>query len=196
LTVPFLWYRSEGEFIFSDGIPGVLPQTFEVEEEEAGPADLLLEGKLKVGDQSRWLPVTYLTALWKVPTADEDKGLGTGESDLALGLETWKWLDRGERWLAFFDGYYNFIGDPDDRELDNRWFVEAGLGHATRPRWLNKIYYQVRTALSSDAEDAQSVYWETEVESALRCTTLAKLEIGISDGSPDFGVTLGAKRRF
>ena len=62
-------------------------------------------------------------AYGKIPTADEDEGLGTGEADYGLTLAASKFFSRGGLHL---NAGYRFIGEPDGVEFDDQ--VVYGLG--------------------------------------------------------------------
>lgn len=70
-----------------------------------------------------------VTAKVKLCTADEEKGLGTGEMDYALPGE---WYKNFEHVGLFGAIGYEVYGDPPGTELDNAVFASIGADYGFR----------------------------------------------------------------
>jgi len=64
----------------------------------------------------------------KFPTADEDRGLGTGEFDETIGVDLSKQLL--ERMSGFLTLAYTFIGDPPGTNLRDSFAGSIGAAYA------------------------------------------------------------------
>lgn len=94
------------------------------EEFASGLGDVLLQGEafFVTGTSTRPWFTGLLKA--KLPTADEDQGLGTGEADVEVGLDLIQPL--GDRSLLLSAGYAR-VGDLPDFNLDDIVRVGAGM---------------------------------------------------------------------
>jgi len=145
---------------------------------------------------TRW-PAAELRFSAKLPTADEDEGLGTGKADYGLGLTLFQ---RYGDLVPFASGGYRFIGENEpDYALRNGATAGVGLSWIVTPRHAVGASYDWRQAVSkrSDresrlvrADDAHelSFFGSTRVGSRLRLSPYWVL--GLSEGSPDFAVGL------
>lgn len=64
-----------------------------------------------------------LTGNIKFGTADEDRGLGTGENDFTLRADLYKFYDR---FVLMGSAGYKVRGDPSGVDLDNVWLGSVG----------------------------------------------------------------------
>jgi hypothetical protein len=128
----------------------------------------------------RIMPKVYV----EFPTADKDKGLGTGEFVTGLGLEMDKWFGG---WHAYLDGTYNFQGRSDEYQLKDFLSYEGGIGYQVTDRLLTTLLMQGATELT----DLSSGLLETRLKLAYRLTGRAGVQgflaAGLTSGSPDFG---------
>ena len=135
-------------------------------------------------------PYVEVAGQLKIPTADEDEGLGTGELDTTVEVSlshTW----RG--FTPFVLGARRFMGDPPDVNLHDRWLWSAGATQSLGRYLSVGGSYDFREAPSSGTRDSRSLTgylsWKT---GNVRVSPYALL--GLSKGSPDYAV--GAELRF
>ena len=88
--------------------------------------DIVVRGRYYVVDERGWIPTVAIRAHVKAPTADADKGLGTGRPDEGVGLEISRTFGRG--FMAMIDGGYTVIGQPSGVEYNNNWWYDVGIG--------------------------------------------------------------------
>jgi hypothetical protein len=160
----------------------------------SGLGDIILKGRYYAVDQDGPLPFIDLVGSIKFPTADEDKGLGTGEFDFtALSEFTWRLGDSP--WSALAELGYTFVGKPAGVDVKNRWLYSMGLAYEVDPKITLSGYLDGRTAIFEGEEDPLSILLvgQYKFRPDLRLDTL--FEFGLTDGSPDFGVTLGLRKR-
>jgi hypothetical protein len=189
LTVPYLDIPSNG-VTFVGG-------TAEADTSASGGSglgDIILKGRYYAVEQDGPLPFIDLVGSIKFPTADEDKGLGTGEFDFtALSEFTWRLGDSP--WSALAELGYTFVGKIPGVDMKNRWLYSAGLAYEVDPKLTLSGYLDGRTAIFEGEENPLSILLmgQYKFRPDLRMDTL--LEFGLTDGSPDFGVTLGLRKR-
>ena len=144
--------------------------------EDAQPFDLTVVGKLKA------------------PTADKDKGLGTGEFDEGAGLEFGKTVAPG--WMILADLYYTVIGDPPGVNLNNQVAGDVGFSRVLQKDLTLTVLYEHSNALVSGEENPRDLRAMLDFTLDDRTSLLAGGMVGLSPGSADVGVTLGGSVRF
>ncbi len=160
----------------------------------SGLGDIILKGRYYAVDQDGLLPFIDLVGAVKFPTADEDKGLGTGRTDFtALSEFTWRLGDSP--WTLLAELGYTFVGKVPDMDMRNRWLYNAGVAYELDPKITLSGYLDGRTSIYEDSENPLSILLmgQYKLRPDLRLDTL--LEIGLNDGAPDFGFTLGVRKR-
>ncbi len=121
---------------------------------DSGLGDIILRGRYYLIEESTILPLVALTGRIKFPTADADRGLGTGEFDEGVGVELTKRL--ADRWLAYLDGGYNFIGDAPDTDFHNQWWYDAGIGYDVTDNLHMSVFYEEYRALVNTVNNARA----------------------------------------
>lgn len=122
---------------------------------DSGLGDIILRGRYYLIEESTILPLVALTGRIKFPTADADRGLGTGEFDEGVGVELTKRL--ADRWLAYLDGGYNFIGDAPDTDFHNQWWYDAGIGYDVTDNLHMSVFYEEYRALVNTVNNARDL---------------------------------------
>ena len=195
LTVPFVHMRSPEAHFIVDG-EAVAVDTGEAPERESnsGLGDVIFKATHHLVDQQDMWPWISVFGRVKLPTADEEKGLGTGKTDVGLGVETVRFFENGL--LSFFDVGYTFIGEPSGADFSNRWSLSAGLGYRTTPDVMLAVFYEWRTAIAANATDPRALSFliTRRVRHDLR--TFVMTDLGLSDGAADFAAAAGFTHRF
>jgi len=128
-----------------------------------------------------WEPYAKL----KLPTGDEDKGLGTGELDAELGGELSRRL--GQASSAFAKAFYRWRGDPPDVQLQNGVGGSVGWMQSPRFDWTAGLMLDYRHAVTSATSPAREItLFATHKFNAQRSVTFYVLG-GLSNASPDLG---------
>jgi hypothetical protein len=172
-----------------------------------GPATVTDDGEVGGGGASRiesgigdvslsatytlsWKPEKMsldLTGRVRLPTGDEDRGLGTGETDYTLLANLDKDFDSVK---VFVEAGRRFLGSSPTNQRQDGWIAGAGLS----------------TDLSKETEIGASLSWReaafdtnddpASVSAFVRQTLTNDLSLranvmaGLSDGSPNFGTGL------
>ncbi len=174
--------------------PGTVSPTDPTESTDSGLGDIILRGRYYLLDERGPFPTLALTGRIKFPTADADRGLGTGKFDEGLGLEVTKKLIGN--WIGFLDLGYTFIGDPPTANLRNQWNYDLGLGYYFTKDFLGSFYYEEWRALVEGLSNPRDLLFAMNYKATSILRFNASLLVGLSDGAPDYGLTGGLSFRF
>lgn len=192
-TLPFIYQDSGAGISAVSGRPTLIRSGSG--QAEGGIGDILLAGKYQLLEESADDCFNLKgVARIKFPTADENKNLGTGEFDESLGLEFSKTLD--EKWALFFDMYYTFIGDPPGIDLDNEFAFSIGAGYPCDEVNSVSFLYEERTALVDGEDNPRTLSFYLSHALEKWTSVFGGISIGLSDGSPDIGLTAGLSNKF
>ena len=185
VTVPFLRIDGPGDFFVPErGFPQFATTT------EQGLGDVLLRGSyLWFPERESLLPVTELSARWKIPTADADRGLGTGASDFILQVDLSRSIGRVTPSVT---AGYRFIGEPPEGTLDDAWFTSIGAGVRVSPRLTAGLYYDWFQAASPFRDDAHELLAYASVNLSPRVALRPYAVAGLAGDAPAwaFGLAL------
>ena len=159
----------------------------------SGLGNVSLKAGYVVLEEGKTLPQVKPKVYVEFPTADRNKGLGTGEFVTGLGLELGKWFGD---WHTYVDGMYNFQGRSADYDLKDFISYEGGVGYQVTDRLLTTLLMKGAT----DLADLSSGLMETRLKLGYRLTGRAGVEgflaAGLTSGSPDFGAGLSMSYDF
>src|SRR6266511_3076965 len=127
LTVPYIRQTSQTVTLTGGGVAvrkDKKAQAAQATDTESGLGDVLLRGSyILLQEQDVWPEVTPYFKI-KFPTADEDRGLGTGEFDETFGVDLAKRLVDGL--FGYVGLAYTFIGSPPGSDLKNSFGWSVG----------------------------------------------------------------------
>ncbi len=161
---------------------------------DSGLGDIILRGRYYLIEESSFMPLVAITGRVKVPTADADRGLGTGEFDEGAGVELTKSL--ADRWLAYMAGGYNIIGDAPGTNFHNQWWYDVGIGHDVTDNLHMSVFYEEYRALVDTVNNARDLLTLANyaVDDTVHLT--GSLLVGLSNGAPNYGFGGGVRFRF
>jgi len=214
LVIPYISITGSGAVTVLSGVPnrtsgsgssgggasgkgkkaGTVPPTDPTESTESGLGDIILRGRYYLLDERGPFPTLALTGRIKIPTADEDRGLGTGEFDEGFGVEVTKKLVGN--WVGFLDLGYTFIGDPPGLDLRNQWNYDLGLGYYFTKDLLGSLYYEEWRAIVAELPNPRDLLFAVNYKATSLLRFNASMQLGLSDGAPDYGLTGGISFRF
>ncbi len=159
---------------------------------ESGIGDIILRGGRALVPEGESGLSLYGSLAVKLPTADENKGLGTGKTDYGAFLGLYKRIESAK--LAFMGGYI-ITGNSSSFNYNDIYLYGVGV---------SKVFG--RTDLYASLEGRRSTvpgadnplelnfgfFHLLSKEYSLKGSTF----FGLTDGSPDFGVNLGLVRWF
>jgi hypothetical protein len=163
-------------------------------ETHSGLGDIILRGRYYIMEEKEYAPLIALTARMKLPTANASQGLGTGAFDHGYGVELSKMF--GGNWIGFLDGGYNFIGDPDGRELRNQYWYDVGGGYYFTKRFLVSAYYEEYRSLVSDLVNIRDFFFAFNYKATDAWRLNGGVTVGVSNSAPDYALSLGTSYRF
>ncbi len=184
LTAPWLSVTAPEDTIITD--PGAEPLPGSgATVTESGLGDLVgavTLYDLYVSDTADF--VIDVTGKVKFATADEDKGLGTGENDYTLQFDAYRFFDRFS--LQGSAGY-RLRGDPPGIELDDVFLASLGGAWLASADTLVGLYFDYRESSISGTDDIQ----ELSGFASFRLGRAWRMELyaftGLTDSSTDFG---------
>lgn len=190
LTVPYLSISAPEGTIFPPGgepLPGSGALTT-----ESGLGDII--GSVTFYDviRSQRLGLAMdLTGKISFGTADEDKGLGTGESDYSVQADFYKFLDD---FTLLSSVGYRFYGDPAELDLNDVFMASLGASYRFTSNVNGGLYFDFRES-SIDGNDSIQ---ELSVFVSRRVSENWRLHLygltGFTDSSPDWAGGVQVKR--
>ena len=128
--------------------------------------------------------VVDATGKVKFGTADETRGLGTGENDYTLQLDAYRFFDRLS--LQATAGY-RMRGDPPGLDLNDVFIASVGGAYLATPDTLFGMYFDYREPSISGTDDVQ----ELSGFASFRLGRAWRMELyafaGLTDSSTDVG---------
>ncbi len=199
VTVPFLHQTTQNVILTGGGVvsrkeeKGKLARPARSTTED-GLGDALLKVSYIVLEEKALIPEVAPYVRIKFPTADEDRGLGTGEYDETVGV------DLSKRLVDSLFGYlslsYTFIGEPPGTDLRDSFGWSLGAAYGVIPLVSVFAFLDGATAIAPGQEDPLELRVGTEFKlmNALKLT--GAVTRGLSNGSADWGVSAGLALRF
>lgn len=192
ITVPYLNVRApSGTINGPDGQP--LPGSGEITT-EGGLGDVTASVTLFDAYFNPDLALALdITGAIKFGTADLDKGLGTGENDVSVYLDTYKWFDD---FTLLGSLGYRWRGEPEGVEFDDVVIVSLGGAWETRNDSLFGLMFDYRQSALAGADDIE----EVTAFGSIRMSDHWQLQLyaftGLTDSSADWGGGLSVSTDF
>jgi hypothetical protein len=99
--------------------------------------------------------------------------------------------------MAMLDGGYTIIGQPTGAEYNNNWWYDVGFGQNLGSDAVNlSVFFSEYRAIVPGLTNARDILVALNLKGAGGWRIQISGEKGLSDGSPDHGITIGAARRF
>ncbi len=189
LTLTLGWMQSSLQFGAS--IPYLVVQGDSISR-VSGLGDVLLRGSRDFElDSSSQSQLTFAANI-KLPTADDDDGLGSGEPDMGINVA---WSAMFADWKPIVSLGYTVIGDPSG--VDYNDVASYGVGVFRR---LTRSGVFVSLDGRSAIIDGTDAPLEVSIGEFYLLSSTYALNAGafqgLSDGSADYGFNAGVLRRF
>lgn len=186
LTVPYVSIKTAGGSIGAGGGVDVDPDSGDgPRETESGLGDMVLAYTHYAYQGDEQWPIIDVTGKVKFGTADEDKGLGTGETDYSFEVDFTKLF---EQTVVFATLGHKFYGDPPGRDLDNANYASLGVGYQLNGDTSFGLIYDVREASVSSRDNLSEATAYVSYKFPNNYKLLGYLVKGFSDGSADYGI--------
>lgn len=186
ITVPYVHITGPGGVI-AGGDGGVVIGTSADKKRttEEGLGDIILSSRYALDHLLDTSTLLDLTAKVKIGTADETKGLGTGENDYSLQLDIAK---KYGKTTPFAMLGYKVMGDPDGLELNDIWYSSVGFDYKINPTLSSGVSFDFKDATTPTSEASKEgvayLNWKLNPKTSIMGYGVG----GFSDGSPDSGV--------
>ncbi len=153
---------------------------------EAGLGDMIAGVSYAVDPLAAWMPFIDLRFEAKIPTADESRGLGTGEFDYSLQVDLSRAI--GEfTWFAGFGHNFRGRGELFPGLRDNR-FVQLGLARQFANGASAGVFYDYREAPAEFAKETHEIYPYASFPLARGWSFTALIGRGFTEGSADYAL--------
>jgi hypothetical protein len=193
LVIPFL-YQNNSNTILAGGMRfpferqrGLQRTSFNTSDSVSGFGDISFTTRYLLQKESNTLPGLRPLLYLKLPTADDDKALGTGEFDIGGGIGIFKWFGP---WFTFAEGRYIFQGSNADLGLKDFATLEGEIGY----QLTGKLFPSLSLWWSSAPADDSSELMEAKFKGTYWIDEDVHLEgylgKGLTSTSADFGAGL------
>lgn len=199
LTLPFVYQDSSDAVTIVGGQPEQFrddPVSLALDSLAPGVGDLTLKGRIYLFDDpglDSFLPSIAPFGKVKFPTADESSGLGTGKFDYGFGLEFDKQIYD---FFLFSNLGYTFIGKPSNTNVRDKISAGGGFGYRIFSRLSVSAALEWSRSLIRDRDDPLDVIPSISLGITRKLSLSPYASIGLSDGSPDYGVGFALSYRF
>lgn len=185
-TLPFLYVDSVGTVLLGNGAPVVIDGSNPAARRRArsGIGDLQLGASYALPETITDAWLIELSGQVKVPTADRRRGLGTGRTDVGLGIDTSRAFGRI---IPFVNVGYRFIGSPSGFDLRNSVSTSAGVTYTVGKSFITASY-DYNQAVTRFLPDAHELFLGVSGPAIGRLTWTAFGTAGLSDGAPGYGL--------
>jgi long-subunit fatty acid transport protein len=166
--------NADGELVGSGGAKNT----------ETGFGDLHLSAAYNLLDDRDYLVGLDVIGKIKIPTADENKFLGTGKTDYALNVEVFKTINA---WTPYWAIGYKWKGDPSGIDYNNVWTSSIGVDYQANRDLTIGAGYDWQKKISQLSQNVQ----EISAYTSYRLNNKNKLNFyllsGYGDASPNWG---------
>jgi hypothetical protein len=192
-TVPWLRITGPANVIGAGADRVVVPGATAARRTESGLGDIVLSGFYNVLDERKGGLGLDLGAKVKLPTADDQKGLGTGELDYAAQMDFFKPFDAT---TLFGSIGYRVYGDPAGTTLKDVFYTSIGASYRMSSQQSVGVAYDYRPAIVDGGGKVSeaTLFWSNRLSPQWKLQVYGV--VGFADASPDAGIGALLERRF
>ena len=183
LTVPYVSITGPGNV--SPGIGKFKNSTTMKRSTESGLGDIVAAATYNVYNGGNGGPAIDVTGKVKFGTADDKKGLGTGENDYIGQVDLYQ--SFGD-FTALGTIGYRVYGDTSAARLDNVFFGSVGGSYKIASGTSAGVIYDYRPAITSNGSAVSEATAFVNHKISDNWKAQAYLVKGFANGSPDYGV--------
>lgn len=188
LTVPYIRITGPGNVVGSGTDRVILPGPGGPRRTESGLGDIVASGFYNVISERTSVIGLDLGAKVKLGTADEAKGLGTGENDYSLQADFFKPLSGG--YTLFGSLGHRWYGNPPGIEFKNVFYGSLGASYRFSAERSAGLAYDYRPEIIPGGGEISELtaYVSQRLSREWKLQPYAVL--GFGRASPDYGVGL------
>ena len=189
VTAPYLGLKGPGDvFLETGNIGRGRVGTNEIINEK-GAGDLVIAGSYQFPPIFKGWVFVDLTVQAKLPTADETRDLGTGETDFGYQLDFYTTLDRNT-WFTSIG--YRKRGKTPLYDLENSSFASLGYMRQYGEKTYAGLIYDYRERASSNSFESHELMPFVSYNATDRVSLMAYTVAGFTNSSADrtFGLQL------
>jgi len=186
-TIPWVQIKGAGTVIGAGGGGVVVGDPDLVATTESGVGDIWLSATYSVEAIPSELFYLDIAGKLKVPTADDDKGLGTGELDYTVQADVFKSFNAV---TPFATLAYKIKSDFNETDLKNVIYLSVGSDYRLSAKRNVGVSIDFQEASSSAGDDSMELfgYLNQKLNSHWSATLYGYK--GLKDGNPDYGTGL------
>lgn len=192
-------YKATVPYLEASGASSVIPGVGPVRggqapsRTESGLGDIVLSATYAAHYDAASTLGIELTGKLKLATADENKGLGTGEHDFAFLVDAYRAFGR----VTGFGGVgYHILGDAPGLPLEDVWSANLGASYKLDERNSAGAMLEGRQRVIAGGSPQRELvgFFVRKLDRDWKAQLYAL--IGLADGSPDWGAGLSFARPF
>lgn len=183
-SLPYITIKGPASVVTGSGgaASGAPPRP--TSQSESGLGDLTLSATYHARPVPGELNIDF-TGRVKLGTADEDKGLGTGETDYYAQIDLYQNFGVITPFANFG---YRVLGSNATFPLKDGFYATAGAAFRVSPKTVVGAAYDWRSRIIAGAENGTDAIAFISTNPNDRWNALAYLLKGFNDASPDFGI--------
>ena len=184
LTVPYIRITGPGNVVGAGGDRVTLPGRAGTRRTESGLGDITTSAFYNVLSERRSAVGLDLGVKAKFGTADETKGLGTGQNDYSLQADFFKPFGATTLFGSLGHRWY---GDPPGINLKNVFYGSLGVSQRFSSQASGGVVYDYRPAITSGGGEISELtaFWSQRLSREWKLQPYAV--VGFGRASPDFG---------
>jgi hypothetical protein len=183
-TVPYLRITGPGNVIGAGADRVTVPGASTTRRTESGLGDVVLSGFYNVLSERRSAVGLDVGAKVKLGTADETKGLGTGQTDWSLQADVFKPLGAATLFGSLGHRWY---GDPPGLDLKNVFYWSVGGAYRVSADTSAGVAYDFRPAITTGGGEISELTGFVTRRLSREWKLQPYLVLGFGKASPDWG---------
>ena len=183
-TVPYLRITGPGNVIGAGADRVTVPGASTSRRTESGLGDVVLSSFYNVLSERRSAVGLDIGAKLKLGTADETRGLGTGETDWSLQADVFKPLGASTLFGSLGHRWY---GDPPGLDLKNVFYASVGAAYRLRSETSAGLAYDYRPAITTGGGEISELTAFVTRRLSREWKMQPYFVLGFGKASPDWG---------
>ena len=160
---------------------------------ESGPGDVVVQDEYSFVEGSGSAPRVSAILRIKIPTADESRGLGSGEPDGGLGFGLSQPL--GTRWALLGQTQYVIRGDPPGTDFRDTLWVSIGFQRRVSDSTSARLSSDWRQSVIPGRSALTDISLGCDHSFARKLTLRTTAYVGLSETAEDYGFAAGISLR-